>query len=791
MEFSRIFVTATREKCEYYKHVNAPAFRRSFILSKKPDSAQILICGLGFYDLFVNGEKITKGLMAPYISNPDDYTVFDKYDLTDRLTAGENVIGVVLGNGMQNPMVETWEFRDAKYAASPKLALSFEAKLGEETVEFDATSMKWAPSPITFDNHRLGVHYDARLERDGWCEAGFDDSDWSEPLRAEIPRGQAKLCDTDPIVVKQEISPVSVKKGGIAPYSSLKKDDLFAPEQKFDREGGYIYDFGVNTAGVFRLALKNTTAGQKISVQAAEKLDREGRVDYSNINFYPEGYSQRDIYICRGGDEEIFVPMFVYHGFRYLHVSGLTDEQAIPETVTMLQAYSDVYSRAKFTCSDETANTLYAMVLNSDVSNIHYFPTDCPHREKNGWTGDAAASAEHMVLTLTVERTWREWLRHIVKAQDDLGRLPGIVPTAGWGFKWGNGPAWDRVLFNLPYLDYVYTGDTTSIRECGQAMLRYLNYASGMRDEDGLLRLGLGDWAPFGSPSCHSHMADLKFTDTVMVYEMCREAAVMFDAVGRRHEALYARSFGDEILSDIRKNLIDFGRMRTVDNCVSTQAMAIYYGIFTDGEKKPAGQELIKMLDGGKGLIGMGYLGARVLFHVLTSIGEEELAFELITRREYPSYGYLIDCGMTSLPEKFMPAVTDMASLNHHFFGDINHWFIRTILGINVNPDENDPNRIVVKPYFIRGLDHAEGEYDAPAGKVTVKWTRIDENSVELDVWFCEGVRGSIILPDGYTYEEGKGSFRSHEKNALRNFADKSVCEVVKTNSRYIYTSKE
>ena len=790
MKFPEFFVCATREKCEYYKHVNAPAFRRGFTLAEKPEQAEILICGLGFYDLFVNGEKITKGLLAPYISNPDDYTVFDKYDIADRLTAGENVIGVVLGNGMQNPMTDTWEFAKAKYAASPKLALAFEAVCGEETVEFDATSFKCAPSPITFDNHRFGVHYDARLEQDGWCEAGFDDSDWKEPLLAEMPRGEAKLCDTDPVVVKREIPAVSVKKGGLASYENIKKNDIPAPEQDFDREGGYIYDFGVNTAGIFRLVLKNTTAGQKISLQAAEKLDKEGRVDYSNISFFPEGYSQRDIYICRGAAEEVFEPMFVYHGYRYLHVSGLTEEQAVPETVTMLQAYSDVHSRASFNCSDETVNTLYKMALNSDVSNLHYFPTDCPHREKNGWTGDAAASAEHHVLTLTVERTWREWLRHIVKAQDTKGRLPGIVPTAGWGFNWGNGPAWDRVLFNLPYYDYIYTGDTTAIRECGQAMLRYLNYASGKRDADGLIRLGLGDWSPFGTPNCHAHKADLKFTDTAMVYEMCREAKIMFEAVGRRCEALYASSLGDELLSDIRKHLIDFGKMRTVDNCVTSQALAIYHGIFNDGEKKLAGQELVKMLDGGRGLIGMGYLGARVLFHVLTSIGEEKLAFELITRREYPSYGYLIDCGLTSLPEKFVPAVADMASLNHHFFGDINHWFIRTILGINVNPDENDPNRIVVKPHFIDGLDFAEGEYDAPAGKVTVKWTRIDENSVDLDVQFPEGVRGSIILPDGYTYEKGTGSFRPHEKNALRNFADKSDHDVAKTNSKYIYTSK-
>ncbi len=786
MEFPRIFVSATYEKAEYYRHVNAPAFRRSFHLPSRPELAEILICGLGFYELFVNGERITKGLLAPYISNPDDYTVFDKYDVAERLTEGENVIGVVLGNGMQNPMTATWEFDQAKYASSPKLALAFEAVCGGEAVSFDAVSMRWAPSPITFDNHRLGVHYDARLEQDGWCEAGFDGSAWQEPFRAEAPRGEARLCEAEPIVVKREIFPVSVKKGGIAPYIAPNcKETHDDPEMHFERDGGYIYDFGINTAGIFRFVIKNPKAGQRISFQAAEKLDSEGRVDYSNIGFFPDGYSQRDIYICRGLEEETFVPMFVYHGFRYLHVSGLEEDQAMPETLTMLQAYSDIESRATFSCSDWRANRLFEMAHNSDVSNIHYFPTDCPHREKNGWTGDASISAEHMIMTLTVERTWREWLRHIVKAQDTLGRLPGIVPTAGWGFNWGSGPAWDSVLFNLPYFSYVYRGDTAPIKECGQAMMRYLYFISGERNEDGLIRYGLGDWAPWGTPSCHSHKADLKFTDTVTVYDMCRKAKVMLEAVGRWHEALYVSSLGGELRSDIRKHLIDFYRMRTVDNCVASQAMAIYCGIFEDGEKQAAGRELVKLLDGGKGLIGMGILGARVLFHVLTSIGEAELAYELITRSEYPSYGYLIEKGLTSLPEKFTPDVNDMASLNHHFFGDINHWFLRTVTGINVNPDENDPNRIVIRPHFIKGLKSAEGEYDAPGGRVSVKWTRIDENSVDIDIKFPEGVRGSIILPEGYMYEEGKGNFRSYEKNSCRCFADMSVHETAKKNAKY------
>lgn len=771
INFPKKFVCATRDFSTYEHHVNAPLLRHAFELPEKPETAEIVISGLGFYELYLNGENITKGPLAPYISNSDDVVYFDRYDLTDKLKSGENVIGIILGNGFQNLMTNVWNFNKAVHTSSPKTALCFKAVCGGETVEFDAEALKCTESAITFDNLHTGVFYDARLEKDGWNLPGYDDSDWKNVIIADRPRGKAKLCNADPITVRKELAPVSVNKGEAAPFTTRKDVVEFCrgldiPETDVPREGGYIYDFGVNTAGVFRFKIKGAKQGQKISFQCAEMLCSDGKIRYNSYEFYPDGYNLRDIYICRGDkEEEVFVPMFTYHGCRYVYVHGITEEQATKDAMTFLVESSDIKERADFSCSDETVNKLWEMAKRSDLSNFFYFPTDCPHREKNGWTGDAAASAEHMVMTLSIEKSIHEWFTNIRAVMREDGSLPGIVPTAAeFGFNWGNGPAWDRVLFELPFVLYIYRGDTDIIKENRHAMMSYLEYIAARRNEDGLVNVGLGDWTPVGKVWNDGFLSPIALTDSIMVYDMCSKAEKMFRAVGNGLDALYASALGKEIKEAIRKNLIDFGTMTAAGYCQTSQAMAIYYGIFETGELYAAQKRLLEIIHADGDSMNVGYLGARVLFHVLSDMGESELAFRMITKKDFPSYGYLVEMGLTSLPEKFRDKAENCLSLNHHFYGDINNWFLRSILGINVNPTGDDPNRILIKPEFISSLDCACGEYEAPAGKLRVSWNR-DGETIRLSVTSDEKIKVRIELPHAYTFDKA---------NRFRSYADGS-----------------
>lgn len=749
MEFSKKFVCECLEYSTYVKNVPAPYFRKSFNVDDAPDSAEILICGLGFYELFVNGEKITKGYLAPYISNSDHICYYDKYDIKKYLNKGENVIGVILGDGHQVGKTWVWKFKDNIMNSAPQLALTVEIKNGDNVVSFEADEFVCKQGPILFNDLRSGVFYDARLEEDGWNMPGFKEEGWHKPICGVYkPRGYAKLCEAEPIKVYKELKPVSIKKGELEPYqptqaSDSVKEELLANafETGAERSGGYIYDFGENNAGTLRLKIKGER-GQKVSLQCAEQY-RGDKLCYNNINFYPDGFSQRDIYYLKGEGEEVFEPMFTYHGFRYVYVSGITEEQATEDLLTYLVMSSDLENRGSFECSDKVANRIYDMGRRSDISNFYYFPTDCPHREKNGWTGDAATSAEHMIMTIGAENSWREWLNNIRATQKDNGSLPGIVPTGDWGYEWGNGPAWDRVIFYLPFYAYKFRGDTDIVSENANAMLRYLEYVSRRRDDKGIVAIGLGDWVPVNRNDGGRHSeAALGFTDSVMVLDMCRKGVEMFDAVGLSLHKQFAEKLGAEMLEAIRREYIDFDTYIVDDRYQTTQAMAIFYDVFREEEKQKAFDVLMDIIREDNCSVTSGYLGLRVIFHVLSMFGEDELAYNMITKPEFPSYGYWEAKGETTFLEDFTYYEDYYGiSKNHHFLGDVENWFMSRVGGINVK----DYNTVVVKPCFIEKLDWCRTSHKMKNGEIEVFWQRTDDG-IELNVKKTGSISCSIDL---------------------------------------------
>ena len=775
MEFPQTFYAATREYNTYEKHVNAPYIRRSFPLGKV-QSAEIIVSALGFYELYLNGQHITKGLLAPYISNPDDIVYFDRYDVTDLLTQGENAVGLILGNGMQNCHGgRVWDFDIARFRGVPRFAFRLQGVLenGESfTLEADET-FRTAPSPILFDDLRSGVYYDARLQLDGWCRPGFDDSGWASVYRAETPRGEYRLCEADPIVVTGEIAPVEIREATLCEIYNNRENMRLDTQFKWDFRGkrGILFDFGVNTAGILRLKIRGKK-GQQIFIQMCEFVNSKGEPSYQNIDFYPDGYSQADLYICKGDGEEIFEPPFTYHGCRYAMVFGLEPEQILPQTLTLLAANSDLRRRGGFTCCDETMNKLGEMARRSDLANFYYFPTDCPHREKNGWTGDAACSAEHMLLTLTPEKSYREWLRSICKAQADSGALPGIVPTGGWGFDWGNGPAWDNVLTELCWQIWRMRGDLAPAKECSEHILRYLSYIDGRRRADGLVAVGLGDWLQ-PSRDAGSPTAPLYLTDSVITMYIAQKSADLFRAMGKPLQAQFAEALYSSLRTAIRKSCIDFATMTVRSRCQTAQAICIYYGVFDEGEKAEASRVLVQLIREADGHVDCGMIGLRVLFHVLSDCGQGDLAYRMITRRDFPSYGAFLEQGLTSMPESFLPPERWDApdSLNHHFFGDVVSWFIQRVAGIRVNPDCVCPNHIDITPDFLTALSCAKADYEAPAGKVCVAWEK-DGGEISLHIDIPEKVYGEIRLPAGYVFldvERPYGALHHTAVTALRS----------------------
>ena len=729
-------------------HIPAPYFRKSFQVNGTATRAKISVCGLGFYEFYLNGERKTKGYLAPYISNPDDILYYDCYELD--LTDGKNVLAFWLGNGfLNNAGGRVWAFDKAKFRSAPMLAvrLEYTDRDGDHVIETDE-SFLCAESPMLYDDYRYGVKYDARLEIQNWNTVDFDDSSWKAAFFIKAPYGEKRECKAEPIAVTEEIKPISVTPEG----------------------DGFRYDFGVNTAGVCQIKI-NGEKGQEITLLHTEQLV-DGKSQIENIiNGWSDRspYFHKDIYICKGEPQECYTPLFTYHGFRYVLVTGITAEQATPELLTYEVMHSDLKECGGFSCSDDTVNCLQKMVRTSDLSNFYYFPTDCPHREKNGWTGDAALSAEHMLLNLKADNSLKEWMRNICKAQNEAGAVPGYVPTAGSGFEWGNGPAWDQVMVHIPYYLYLYRGDTDCIRESATTILRYLEYLTHRIGENGLLAIGLGDWCTVGRDS-DRYKAPLEFTDTVIAMNIARKAAFLFDAVGYPLHRQFAESLGNRLYAAARERLLDLNTMTAFGATQTTQAMALYYHLFTDGEQSRAFDRLLELIDDADGHMDTGILGGRVIFHVLSDFGRADLAYHMITRPDFPSYGHWVKLGATSLWEDFRADGSTVNSRNHHFWGDISSWFIQVLAGIRFNPHRNNIHEANIKPAFLPELQYAEGFYDSPDGRISVSWKRENEN-ILLQAEVPDGMKGYIILDKGWLFEDGlsqcvlsSGSFKITKK---------------------------
>ena len=739
------FIKATDKYCTLKEHIPAPIFRKSFVLDSEPTAASLRIATPSFYELYVNGENITRGYLAPYIANPDQLVYRDSYDILPYLKKGKNAIAVLLGNGFANQDVIGWDFDKATFRGPLKMALTAGITTASGNTEIVSDeSFKVSPSHILFDMYRYGVIYDMREERRGFSTPDFDDSAWQHATFTEAPKGKITDNRARPVRARAELSAVRTERQSDF-YCLYYKDGK--PMKECYVEDGYLYDFGISTAGVCRLKIKGEP-GQKITVRHGETL-RDGMFDIGTTITVDEKtagiirFLQTDVYYLRGGEEEIILPSFTYHGFRYAFIEGVTEAQATNDLLTYVVFNTDVNKRSHFESSSEVLNKLYAMTINADLSNFHHFPTDCPHREKNGWTGDIAASAEQMILSFDCKDNFTVWLESLRASQLESGMLPGIAPTTGWGYAWGNGPFWDQAAVVTPYYICKYDGDLTPARENADMIATYLRYIGSRRDERGLVAVGLGDWVQPKSLEC-GIIAPLVLTDSVTVYDIARKAEALFHLIGRDDYETLARTIKEEMSNAIREHLIDRETATALGACQTSQALLLYFDFFDDDQTERAYARLIEMIEAEDRHLTTGVIGLRYIFEVLIRGGDCDLALELITRPDEPSYGAMIARGATSLCESL-----DVNGLNesenHHFLGDILRVFVSLIAGMRVNPDLTDTESFVFAPSVPEHLDYARAEYTFTAGRASCGWEKKD-GKVRFYADVPEGVRASFTF---------------------------------------------
>ncbi len=691
----------------------APYLRKTFECSDKPQQAVAYLCGLGWHELYVNGEKVDDRVLAPVVTQFDRRVSYIAYDIARLLRPGRNAIAVLLGNGWYNCHTpEVWSFDKAHWRDWPKLLC--DVVVDGQTVAKSDASWKTADSPITFDALRNGEFYDARLESAGFATPGFDDSTWKPAVQCNPPGG---------VITQEELEPCRIQ----AVIPAVSSHVLFSEAT--------VYDFGANLTGWCRIAVRGE-AGTRVRIVYAEQVRPvSGDVDREYIDkFVKAGDFQTDEYTLKGGETETWEPHFTYHGFRYAKVSIWGEGKV--EKIEACFIHNDFRRVGSFESSDEMLNTLQRNTVRSYLSNFTGIPTDCPHREKNGWTGDAQIAAETGLWNFDAAKACQHFLQLVTDAQRPNGQLSGIAPTGGWGFNWGSGPAWDVVLFEYPWRLYLFGGDAEPIRRHYDHMRKYLGYCAGM-SEDYRLRFGLGDW-------CHharARIVSVEVTSTACYYYMLTRMVIFANLLGHKAEAAGYAELAEKVRQSFNAAFYR-GDGVYADGCMTALGTALYFELADPAERPKVAEKLVQLVRENRHRTDFGILGAKYVPRVLSDYGYADDAHRLLTQTEFPGWGYQVKNGATTLWEHW----NGVASQNHIMFGDISAWMFQYPAGVRPLAEAPGFRRFVIEPKFIEALSFVRMSHETPQGVIRSEWRR-EGGGIVCDFEIPEGASAEIRLP--------------------------------------------
>ncbi|ASZ12420.1 glycoside hydrolase family 78 protein [Chitinophaga pendula] len=713
----------------------APYFRNTFAARKAIKSARAYIAVGGLYELYINGQRIGDHRLDPMYTRYDRRVLYLTHDVTAALQAGDNAIGVLLGNGWYNHQsTAVWYFHRAPWRNRPVFCMDLRITYMDGSVETLSTNEHWKTSlsPVIFNSIYTGEHYDARKEQEGWSTAGFNDSSWRPSMVRAAPAQQ---------IVSQAMTPIRE----IARIPSVRMQAL--------NDTTYLFDLGRNIAGVSHLRVSGP-AGTVVRLKHGERLRKDGHVDQSNIDahYRPTDQSdpfQTDLFILRGKGEEEFMPRFNYKGFQYVEVSASHPLRLTRESLEGREWHSDVGVSGYISSSNPVINKIWAATNNSYLANLFGYPTDCPQREKNGWTGDAHIAVETGLYGFDAITVYEKWLADHRDEQQANGVLPAIIPTSGWGYQWANGPDWTSTIALIPWNVYLFYGDTTLLAACYDHIKRYVDHITDLSPA-GLTAWGLGDWVPVKSVS------PVELTSSSYYFADTRVLALAAELLGKSADAVKYQALSEKIRDAINRKYLDTATGRYGKGWQTELSVPLFWGIVPAALKAKTAALLASRVAADSFHLDVGILGARAVLNALSENGYADIAYQVAAQRTYPSWGWWIENGATTLYENWNIAAMQDISLNHIMFGDINAWLYKGIGGIL--PDSAAPGfrHVLLKPHFVKGLAHFEARHMGPYGEIRSTWKRQGQRII-YEVSVPAGSYATVYFPAGKVSLAGKG----------------------------------
>ena len=713
----------------------APYFRKEFSSGKQIRSARAYVAVAGLFELYLNGQKIGNHRLDPMYTRFDRRTLYVTHDITKNLREGKNVVGILLGNGWYNHQsTAVWYFDQAPWRARPRFCMDIRITYSDGSIETIASDTDWktALSPVIFNSIYTGEHFDARLCQPGWNMTGFNDSKWKNSIPVNAPSENIVAQVLHPI---RDVEEIPVKK-----------------MTKFS-ETHYLFDLGRNIAGVCQLKVSGS-AGTTIRLKHGERLGADGFVDQSNINVHyrPTGQLDpfgTDIFSLRGAGEEIFKPSFNYKGFQYIEI---TADQPIALTKESLAGYfmhSDVPAIGNIHSSDTILNKIWRATNNSYLSNLFGYPTDCPQREKNGWTGDAHTAIETALYNFDGITIYEKWLADHRDEQQPNGVLPAIIPTSGWGYTWANGPDWTSTIAIIPWNIYLFYGDTKLLSDCYENIHRYVDHITQI-SPSGLTDWGLGDWIPVKSK------ASKELTSSIFYYTDVTILAKTAKILGKDSDHEKYASLADKIKNAINAKYLNRETGIYGSGFQTELSAPLYWGVVpAELQSKVAANLANRVIADGKHL-DVGLLGTKTILNALSANGYADLAYEVALQKTFPSWGWWMVNGATTLYENWPIDSKSDISLNHIMFGEISAWFYKSPGGIY--PDEQQPGfkNVILRPDFVKGLNNFEASHLGPYGTILSSWKRVGKNSIEYRVTIPPNSSAQLVLKGNKISEGGK-----------------------------------
>ncbi|MCE2834948.1 MAG: glycoside hydrolase family 78 protein [Chitinophagaceae bacterium] len=703
----------------------APYIRKSFRLSKTVSSARVYVSAGGLFEMHINGRRVGDHQLDPAYTRFDRRLLYVTFDVTSLLRAGDNAAGFLLGNGWYNHQsMAVWNFDKAPWRNRPAVCADIRITYVDGTTETISTGRDWRTtlSPVIFNSIYTAEHHDARREIPGWSTPGYRDTAWKPVILRSAPA---------PLIVAQAMHPIRATRA--IPAVSVKKWS----------DTSYVFDIGQNISGVSELRIQGSR-GTIIRLKHGERLRSDGHVDQSNIDVHyrPKDDSdpfQTDIFILSGAGEEIFRPRFNYKGFQYVELTSTSPVEVSTGSLTGYFMHSDVPSVGRISSSNPVLDAIWRATNQSYLSNLFGYPTDCPQREKNGWTGDAHIASETGLYNFDGITVYEKWLADHRDEQQPNGVLPSIIPTGGWGYEWGNGPDWTSTIAIIPWNIYLFYGDTTLLATCYDNIRRYVDRITEVSPE-GITTWGLGDWVPVKSKT------PVDLTSTAYYFKDVEILAKAARILGKNKDAAKYQALAEKIKAAFHRKFYRPERHIYGSGFQTELSVPLHFGLVPDSVRTRVAARLAERVRADGRHIDVGLLGTKSILNALSENGYADLAYEVALQEDFPSWGWWIRNGATTLFENWPVDAQQDISMNHIMFGEIGAWFYKALGGIR--PAESHPGfrRVTLTPNFVPGLDRFSAEYTSVRGKIISAWER-RKDGIQYRIGVPGGMEASLTLP--------------------------------------------